>query len=172
MNETTITIRGWVGATPRLYNNNSHSEHPSGGSGTTTVFRVGVTPRRYSRARDSYQDGHTAWYSVRCYGALARHAATSLHTGMPVLIRGQLNVRPYTDSAGIERNELLVLADSIGVELATGTVQFAKHGMRSLTPVFGEAGEFRENQTDIQAENSEYGEPQAAISDSLERQAE
>lgn len=122
-NETTITIRGWAGSKPKMYVNSSDD-------GTvkqaTTIFNVGVTPRSFNKREGVYQDGRTMWYSVRCYGNLARNVSLSIGKGYPVLVRGRLLNHFFTGKSGEERNSAVIMADSIGIELNSGTASYAK----------------------------------------------
>lgn len=122
-NETTITVRGWAGSKPRMYVNHSEDGKTSQ---ATTIFNVGVTPRSFNKREGAYQDGNTMWYSVRCYGNLARNVSLSINKGCPVLVRGRLVNRLFTGKSGEERSSAVIMADSIGVELNSGTVHFAK----------------------------------------------
>lgn len=129
-NETTIAVRGFAGSNGQMFDN------PGGGG--TFVFPIGVTPRRWDRQKNKYIDGATIWYDVRCYGQLADNAAVSIHTGTPVLVRGRLAQRPWTDKAGRDRLSLVIVAESVGIDLNTGTAAFVKRNPNALDPVDGE----------------------------------
>ncbi|WP_270975169.1 single-stranded DNA-binding protein [Trueperella sp.] len=120
MNDTIVTIRGWVGGAPRYFPPDEN------GAGAATIVNVGVTPRYFSRAHSEFRKGVTTWYSVRCYGSLAKNAATSLHKGTPVLVRGRLTQRMWADRDGVARTSLVIHADSVGVEISTGMANFVK----------------------------------------------
>ncbi len=139
MNDTHVTIRGWIGGAPRMFSNTANGSG-DGQNRPTTIFRVGVTPRYFSRQTATYTDGVTTWYSVRCYGSLAKNAAFSLRTGMPVLVRGRLTSRLWTDKDGIQQRELSIMADSVGVELSNGLVNYSKHSDKVLESQPGEPG--------------------------------
>mgnify|MGYP002737251623 CR=1 FL=1 len=137
MNDTHVTIRGWIGGEPKLFDKRSAGENPNR---ATTIFRVGVTPRYFNRFENQYTDGATTWYSVRCYGALAKNAAMSLSKGMPVMVRGRLTTRLWMDKSGNQNSELAIIADSVGVELSNGIVDYTKRSDRVLKPQPGEPG--------------------------------
>lgn len=118
VNETYVTIRGYAGGDPAVF--------VSEAGRTSAYVRVGVTHRIYDRANKRYSDGVTVWYSVRTYGELATNVASSVAKGTPVLARGRLSQRVWTDSNGVEHAENCVFADSLGVELSTGMAQFTK----------------------------------------------
>lgn len=118
VNETYVTIRGYAGGDPVVFVNDA---------GRASAFvRVGVTHRIYDRVNKRYSDGVTVWYSVRTYGELATNVASSVTKGTPVLARGRLSQRVWTDSGGLEHAENCVFADSFGIELTTGIAQFSK----------------------------------------------
>ena len=137
MNDTHVTIRGWIGGEPRMFSNRTN------GSGTdsnraTTIFRVGVTPRYFSRHDNQFTDGVTTWYSVRCYGDLAENVSRSIHKGSPVLIRGRLSPRTWTDKDGRTRTDYAIAADSVAIDLNTGWATFVRTRKQSLEPIEGE----------------------------------
>lgn len=139
MNDTHVTIRGWIGGEPRMFSNRTN------GSGTdsnraTTIFRVGVTPRYFSRHDNQFTDGVTTWYSVRCYGALATNASLSLKKGMPVIVRGRLTTRLWIDKSGEQQREMSIIADSVGVELSSGIASYGKRSDAVVQPQPGEPG--------------------------------
>ena len=105
-NETYLTVRGYAGADPTLFSN--------GASGRTAVLRVGVTARTRNRETGKYEDGRTAWYSVRCYGDLGENVALTIRKGAPVLVRGKLVQRRWEGNDRVERTDLVIVADSLG----------------------------------------------------------
>ncbi len=129
-NETYVTIRGFVGAVPAMYGNEVNR--------STVVIRVGVTARTYNREAGEYQSGTTAWYSVRCYGALGTNVARCVRKGTPVLVRGRLVPRSWTDKHDQMHIEFNILADSIGIELGTGIANFIHTRDGDLAPLEGE----------------------------------
>ena len=117
-NETYITVRGYAGAEPTAYDN--------GNGLMTVVVRVGVTARIRDRETHRYRDGTTSWYSVRCYGDLGLNVTRSVRRGTPVLVRGRLVERAWTAKDGIERTDLSIIADSLGIEISSGVANFVK----------------------------------------------
>lgn len=136
-NDTIVTLRGWVGADPTVFKN---TISPDGEvtARTTTILRLGVTPSYFNRMKGGYEDGTTAWYSIRTYGPLADNVGASIRKGTPIIVRGRLIQRNYTDKDGNDRSEQVVLADAVGVDLNTGTASFVKV---SSSPVHAVAGE-------------------------------
>ncbi|WP_188042597.1 single-stranded DNA-binding protein [Changpingibacter yushuensis] len=129
-NETFLTIRGFAGADPTVFHNESGR--------VTVVIRVGVTARNFDRRLNTYSDGTTAWYSVRCYGDLAENVSRSIHKGSPVLIRGRLSPRTWTDKDGRTRTDYAIAADSVAIDLNTGWATFVRTRKQSLEPIEGE----------------------------------
>ncbi|MFT0847745.1 single-stranded DNA-binding protein [Actinomycetaceae bacterium L2_0104] len=129
-NETYVAVRGFVGAVPAIYGNDTNRN--------TVVIRIGVTARSYNREAGEYRDGTTAWYSVRCYGALGANVAGSVRKGTPVLVRGRLVPRTWTDRHDQTHTEFNILADSVGIELGTGIANFARVRNGELPSLEGE----------------------------------
>lgn len=129
-NETYLTIRGFVGADPTVFHNDA--------THTTAVIRVGVTARNFDRRTGLFADGVTAWYSVRCYGELATNVTRSVKRGTPVIVRGRLSPRQWTDKEGTIKTDNVVVADSVGIDLNTGWASFVRARKDSLEPVEGE----------------------------------
>ncbi|MDO5026185.1 MAG: single-stranded DNA-binding protein [Trueperella sp.] len=137
-NDTVISVRGWVGADPTTFENNSDAE--AARSNKTVVIRVGVTPSYYSRRSKQYENGSTVWYAVRTYGTLAENVAGCIRKGSPVLVRGRLTQRSYADRTGVERQENVIIADALGIELTTGQANFMKVSSAQLDDIPGEPG--------------------------------
>ena len=71
MNETLITLQGYVGGDVRIR---------AAGESQVATFRVGCTPRRFSKKEDAWVDGDTQWYAVNCWRA-PRRARRALACG-------------------------------------------------------------------------------------------
>lgn len=131
-NETHVTVRGFVGAVPAVYGNESNK--------CTVVIRVGVTARSFNREAGEYQPGTTAWYSVRCHGPLGTNVSRCVRKGSPVLVRGRLVPRSWTDKNNQTHIEFNILADSVGIELGTGIANFIHAREGNLPRLEGEPG--------------------------------
>ena len=127
MNETVVTLQGWLGADVTLR---------EAGEVPVASFRVACTPRRYQRRSDSWVDGDTQWYTVTAWRALADNCARSLRRGDPVVVHGRLSAQTWTNSAGIEVTSFEVDAAFVGHDLNRGVGQFT----RSVRPA-GDPGE-------------------------------
>ena len=117
MNETFVTLSGWLGGDVTLR---------EAGGVPVAHFRVASTPRRYQRKTDSWVDGDTQWYTVTAWRALADNCARSLRRGDPVVVHGRLNAQTWTNSAGIEVTSFEVDAAFVGHDLNRGVGQFTR----------------------------------------------
>lgn len=117
MNETYVTLQGWLGGEVTL---RQVGETPVGS------FRVASTPRRYQRRTDSWVDGEVQWYTVNTWRALADHCAQSLRRGDPVVVHGKLTSRTWTGSTGVPATSLEVEASFVGHDLTRGVTRFSR----------------------------------------------
>jgi single-strand DNA-binding protein len=117
MNETFVTLSGWLGG--------DVSVREAGGVPVAT-FRVASTPRRYQRRTDTWEDGDTQWYSVNAWRALAENCDRSLRRGDPVVVHGKLNAHVWTNKAGLEVTTFEVEAVFVGHDLNRGTSAFER----------------------------------------------
>lgn len=122
LNETEITVKGWVGQHPRT--------SVTRNGGTMTTLRVGTTPRRRDAATGEWRDGQTSWFSVLVFGDLADNVARSMRKGDPVLVRGRCSLK-RSEYQGKEHLNAEIVADAIGPELSRGTALYAPMVRRS-----------------------------------------
>jgi single-strand DNA-binding protein len=118
MNEAQVVLAGYVAREPRF--RKTHNGY------SYTSLRVGYTPRRMDRDSGEWSDGGTSFVTVFCWRGLADNVATCVRKGDPVLIKGKLQVRPYTDKAGAARVAVEVEASSIGHDLNRGVAMFQR----------------------------------------------
>ena len=123
MNEAQIIVTGNVASKPSL------GATPAGVS--VANMRVGYTPRRLDRETGQWVDGQTSWLTVKCWRKLADHVAMCLNKGDPVVVKGALQVRQYTDKDGNSRQAVEVLASAVGHDLNRGLTYFIRTGARS-----------------------------------------
>ncbi|GAA3647525.1 single-stranded DNA-binding protein [Nocardioides ginsengisoli] len=116
-NATLVTMQGWVGTTPTL--------REIGGVPVLN-FRIGCTPRHFSKTAGAWVDGETQWYGVSAWRRLASHAAESLHQGDPVIVHGRLTHHTYVNKHGLEVVAVDVDAIALGHDLSRGTATFVK----------------------------------------------
>ena len=117
-NDTRISVRGYVGGEPDVYDNENGTQ--------AVVFSVGVTARAWNKQENCMKDGETAWYSVRCYGDLGQNVAASIEKGSPVMVRGRLATRAWKDQSGTAHTRHVIIADAVGIDLNTGTATFKR----------------------------------------------
>lgn len=117
MNDSTITVRGWLGA--------DVVQRDAAGVPVAS-FRLACTPRKYNRRTDSWSDGDTQWYTVSCWRGLAENCAQSLRRGDPVVVHGRLEMRPYVNSNDVEVVSFEIDAIHVGHDLSRGTSVFTR----------------------------------------------
>lgn len=115
MNETTVTLQGWVGSDVDLRD-----------VGETQVasFRVGCTPR-FNRG-GSWVDGETSWFTVNCWRGLGRNVAESVRKGDAVVVHGRVKVDVWEREDQPRSVSWIVDATFVGHDLNRGTSYFAK----------------------------------------------
>jgi single-strand DNA-binding protein len=123
MNETFVTLTGWLGGDVQL-------REPAGVP--VASFRVASTPRRYQRKTDTWENGATQWYSVNAWRGLATNCEQSLRRGDPVVVHGKLTIRVWINKSGVEVTTFEVEAAFVGHDLNRGTSAFQR---RKLMPV-------------------------------------
>ena len=115
MNETQITLTGWLGTDVTL--------RQVGESQHVASFRVASTPSRF---RDGeWVKGTTSWHTVKAWNRLALHVAASLRSGDPVLVHGRL-VADVWEREGRSTTSYEVIASAVGHDLSQGTAVFTR----------------------------------------------
>lgn len=140
MSTTQITVQGWVGSDV------SHDIAPSGVA--VASFRLGSTPSRLQRD-GSWQDGETAWYTVKAWRAVADQLRDSVRKGQPVLVTGRLVVDTWQRPDGTTAVRHVIEAVGLGHDLTKGTAQFT----RSRSAAAAEAGEQQDGQRTAEVEH-------------------
>ena len=115
MNESYVTIQGWVGGDVDLRD-----------VGETQVasFRVGSTPR-YNKG-GTWVDGQTSWYTVNCWRNLGRNVKESVQRGDAVIIHGRVRVDVWEREGKPSSVQWVVDALYVGHDLTKGTSAFLK----------------------------------------------
>ena len=146
-----ITLRGYLTAEPKF--KETATRIP------LTEIRVGSTPRRLNRETGEWQDGQASYYTVTCWRRLAINAASSLHKGDMVVVRGRFHTNTWLDNQQQTRTSLEIEADSIGHDLAYGWSHFLR-GVRQRPggAAGGDAGELARQDTALpgNADDDEY----------------
>lgn len=116
MNDTYITLNGWVGSDVSL--------REVAGAQPVANFRVATTSRKFRN--NQWEDGTTTWYSVRAWRRLADNVALSIKRGDPVVVHGRLEADVWTKEDGTTNTQLVITATSVGHDLSRGTAVFTK----------------------------------------------
>jgi single-strand DNA-binding protein len=117
--ENQITLRGFVTAEPRFRQTTV--------TGTPLAeIRMGSTPRRLDRETGEWRELPTTYYTIKCWRRLAINAASSLHKGDMVLVRGKVLVHHWVDNQQRPRETIEIEADSLGHDLAYGWSHFLR----------------------------------------------
>ncbi|MBO9523263.1 MAG: single-stranded DNA-binding protein [Nocardioidaceae bacterium] len=115
MNETYVTLQGWVG---------NEVDLRDVGDTQCASFRVGCTPRR--QRGGIWVDGDTSWYTVNCWRALARNVADSLRTGDAVVVHGRVKVDVWEREGQAPSVAWVIDATFVGHDLTKGSSTFSK----------------------------------------------
>lgn len=115
MNETVVTVQGWVG---------NDVDVRDVGDTQVASFRVGSTPR-FNRG-GSWVDGETSWFTVNCWRTLGRNVAESLRKGDAVVVHGRVKVDVWEREGQPPSVSWIIDATSVGHDLNRGTSFFAK----------------------------------------------
>lgn len=121
----TITLTGLVATDPK---------HVTTAEGLPiTSFRMASTQRRFDRAKQSWVDGDTNWYTVTAFRRLASNSSVSLRKGQRILLSGRLRLRDWDNG---ERKGLAVEveADALGHDLTWGTSSFDRNAVVAAVP--------------------------------------
>jgi single-strand DNA-binding protein len=117
-NEAQLSVVGYVASEPEY--------SIVGGSIPKLTMRVAWTTRRREPASGEWVDGNTSFVRVTCWRRLADNLATCLRKGDAVLLRGRLDVRPFTGKDGVRRVSVDVEASHLGHDLSRGVAGFRR----------------------------------------------
>src|SRR5690606_21124108 len=95
-------------------------------SGSMTDFKVASTSRRFDSELGRWVDGDELFLRVACWRNLAQHVYKSVRVGDPVIVRGRLYSRRFTDKEGGSRIAFEVSAQAVGHDLSRGVSQFSR----------------------------------------------
>jgi single-strand DNA-binding protein len=131
MNESFITVQGYVGSTVLLRQAGDHK---------VASFRLGVTPRKLDRSTGAWHDGETQWYSVSAWRTLGENVTASLRKGDPVVVQGRLTARTWINASHAEVVSYEIEATHVGHDLHRGTTHFQKNVRPGADPAAGQQG--------------------------------
>ena len=117
MSDSTITVRGWLGADVTMR---------EAGGVPVANFRLACTPRRFNRRTETWSEGLTQWYTVTAWRGLAENCAASLRRGDPVVVHGRLETRTYVNANNVEVLSFEIDAIHVGHDLSRGTSEFTR----------------------------------------------
>jgi len=117
MNESHITVHGYVAATPIVRKVGEHS---------VANFRIGVTPRKLEKASGEWHDAETQWYAVSAWRNLGDNVGRSLRRGDPVIVQGRLTARTWINAQHQEVVAHDIEATFVGHDLRRGVSTFFK----------------------------------------------
>ncbi len=126
MNETHVTVVGNLVADPVL--------RVTPGQREVAGFRLASTVRRFDPEQGRAVDVRTSFFSVSCWGYLARNVSESVRKGERVVVSGRLELREYTGTDGQPRLSADVVADAVGPDLTYGTSRFTRVRRGSADP--------------------------------------
>ena len=117
-NEAQLSVVGYVASEPELVT--------VGNSIPKLTMKVAWTTRRREPSTGQWVDGNTSFVRVTCWRRLAENLATCLRKGDAVLLRGRLDVRPFTGKDGVRRVSVDVEASHLGHDLTRGVAGFRR----------------------------------------------
>lgn len=112
-----ITVTGVVGTDPKHTVTN--------GGLAITSFRLASTRRVFDRAKGTWEDGETNWFTVSAFRQLASNASLSIRKGERLIVRGRLRLRAW-ETGEKSGTAVEIEADSIGHDLAWCVTTYAK----------------------------------------------
>ena len=145
-----ITLRGYLTAEPTLHQKTATAT-------PVTEIRVGSTPRRLNRETGEWQDAPTSYFRIKCWRRLAINAASSLHKGDMVVVRGRFYMNNWVDSQQRPRSTLEIEADSLGHDLAYGWSHYLR-GTRSQSERADGVNAGEMARQDVGSANQEFGD--------------
>jgi len=117
-NEAQLSVVGYVASEPELV--------MVGNNIPKLTMKVAWTTRRREPSTGEWVDGNTSFVRVTCWRRLADNLATCLRKGDAVLLRGRLDVRPFTGKDGVRRVSVDVEASHLGHDLTRGVAGFRR----------------------------------------------
>jgi len=91
------------------------------------TLRIGSTERRVDKLTNEWVDGHTNWFTVTMFRALAQNVASSIHKGDRLIVTGKLRVKNWLREDGRTGTSVDIEADSIGTDLFYGTCHYRRN---------------------------------------------
>lgn len=114
-----VTIEGNVATEPR--------EASTKNGGAFATFRLASNGRHYDTRERRYVDGATSFYTVACWReSFVSNVMASVSVGDPVIVRGRLQIKSWSDDAGASHLAPEVTCYSLGHDLSKGKAEFTR----------------------------------------------
>ena len=113
MNESYVTLQGWVG---------NDVDQREVGETVCSSFRLGCTPR-FNKG-GVWTNGETSWFTVNCWRGLGRNVAESVRKGDAVVVHGRVRVDVWEREGQPPSVSWIVDATFVGHDLNRGTTVF------------------------------------------------
>lgn len=117
MNDIYVTLTGNIAAEPR--------QHTFDDGTRVTSLRLATRHRYFDRKAQTWVDGETVYFAVRCWRGLGDNVVQSVRAGQPVIVSGRLRIREF-GAEGARRFMPEVEATAIGHDLRWGLGAFSK----------------------------------------------
>lgn len=115
--DSTITVTGYVGSEPRFFQGGPDAPD-------FVSFRLATTRSYFNRAKNTWVDGETIWFTVKAWRGLAKNINDSIAKGDALIVNGVLDTQKWTQQDGVARESLVIEAQSVGPNLTRGTAKF------------------------------------------------
>jgi single-strand DNA-binding protein len=135
-----VTLVGFVAQDP--------IQRPTKNGVLVTDLRVGATPRVQDRVTNEWRDGLTSYYDVSCWRRLGDNVRASLRKGDPVMIKGKIRSRTFTDKNGVARTVYDIIADTVGHDMNRGVANYLRQPRRSAAAEDGSTAEAPQSMAD------------------------
>ena len=122
MNESWVTLQGWVGG-----------EVNTREAGAPTCRRSGWGARRATCRSGQWVDGNTSWYTVHAWRTLGSNVAASVHKGDAVVVHGKVRVDVWEREGQPPSVTHVVEASFVGHDLSKGTSRFLRVSRQERT---------------------------------------
>lgn len=113
-----IMVRGWAGGAPE--------KHVTSNGGEYARFRLASTRGYWDRGSGEYKTAPTEWFTVKAWGNRAANVLASVNKGVPVVVRGHLQLERWQSEDGTERAENAITANVIAIDLDHGEARYIK----------------------------------------------
>lgn len=99
------------------------------------TFRLASTSRRYDKPGTRWVDGDSLRLKVVCWRQLGQNVMASIALGEPLIVKGRLYSRDWTDEEQKRHTSYELEATSVGHDLAKGVSKFARRRVLATDPV-------------------------------------